>query len=143
MKRLLFNPLILIFFMGMISCTSYMDKPKVHFTHGSKIPDKFISIVSFSPEEIEFEILVKFIEKHLYHIIIDEDEKRISERWFPTAKDDTGRYAVKLKVKKGFYFQPGRKYRLCIGSQHPDAVYYYTNTYKCYADYEFVLPEKK
>ena len=94
-------------------------------------------------KEIEFKILVKFIEKHLYHIIIDEDENRISERWFPTAKDETGRYSVKLKVKKEFYFQPGKKYRLCIGSQHPDAVYYYTNTYKCYADYEFVLPEKK
>jgi len=31
---------------------------------------------------------------------------------------------------------------LCVGSMNPDLVYYHTNKYKYFIDYEFVLPEK-
>lgn len=147
MKKLLFTSLILILLMGMINCTSYMDKyyqgsQKIHFYHGQKLQDRFISILNFTTEEIEFKIKRGSNQKYLYHIIIDEEEARISEGWFPTFKIKTEHYTVRMKAKKGLSFQPGKKYRLCVGFQNPDLVYYRTSKYECFIDYEFVLPEK-
>jgi hypothetical protein len=31
---------------------------------------------------------------------------------------------------------------LCVGSMNPDLVYYHTNKYKCFINYEFVPLEK-
>jgi len=147
MKKLLVSSLILILFMGMIHCASYMDKyyqgsQKIHFYHGHKLQDRFISILNFTNEEIEFKIRRGSSQKYLYHIVIDEEEDRISEGWFPAYKIKTEHYTVRMKAKKGLSFQPGKKYRLCVGSMNPDLVYYHTNSYKCSVDYEFVLPAK-
>ena len=146
MKKSFFTSLILILLVGMINCTSYMDKyyqgsQKMHFYHGYKLQDRFISVLNFTNEEIEFKIRRGSSQKYLYHVIIDEEEERISEGWFPTYKIKTEHYTVKMKAKKGLSFQTGKKYRLCVGLHNPDLVYYHTNKYKCYVDYEFVLPE--
>ncbi len=147
LKKLLLTSLILILFMGVINCTSYMDKyhqgnQKIHFYHGHKLQDRFISILNFTNEEIEFKIRLESPQKYLYHIIIDEEEERISEGWFSTFKIKTDHYTVRMKAKKGLSFQPGKKYRLCVGFQNPDLVYYRSSKYECYVDYGFVLPEE-
>jgi hypothetical protein len=146
-KKLLFILLIFIIFMGMINCTSYMDKyhqgkKKIHFYHGHKLLDRFISILSSTTEEIEFKIRMRSRQKYLYHLIIDEEEERIAEGWVPAFKVGTEYYTVRMKAKKGLSFQPGKKYRLCVGSTNPDLVYYHTSKYECFIDYEFVLPGK-
>lgn len=149
MKKLILYSLIVVFFMGMICCASYMEKSysgnkKLHFYHGPKLQDMLISIVNLSPEEIEFKIKTAPPGEYLYHFILDEEEARVSEGWFPTQllTAEPEHYTVRMKAKKGFTFQPGKKYRLCVGSENPDAVYYRTNYYKCFIDYEFIMPEK-
>lgn len=143
MKNILLKTLVLIFLAGIITCATYKQSPKVHFIHGEKIPDKFITLIDFMPEEIEFQIRAKFIQRKLYHIILDEEETRLSEGWFSTAKFfGTSSYTVRMKAKKGFNFQPGSMYRLCIGEQNPDHIYKYTSNYQCLVYYEFILPEK-
>ena len=147
LKRLLFASLILIFFLSMISCTSYMDKyyqgsKKAHFYHGQKLQDRFVSILSYTPEKIEFKIRRGPRSKYFYHITVDEEEERISEGWFPAYKVQGEHYTLKTKAKKGYSFQLGKKYRLCVGFSNPDLVYIYSNNYKCFVDYEFVLPYK-
>lgn len=148
MKKLLIYSLALFFFMGLTSCTSYMDeyskgRKKIHFSHGLKHKDMFISVEDFTPKEVGFKIRrLRGSQKYLYHIILDEDEERIAEGWYRTLKVGTDYYKVRMKAKKAFSFRPGIRYRLCIGSSNPDNVYYFTNNYKCYVDYEFVLPEK-
>lgn len=147
MRKALFIFLILILSMGMIHCVSYMDKyhqggKKMHFYSGQKLQDRFISILNFTTEEIEFKVRRGFQQEYLYHIIIDEEETRISEGWFPAFKHEAEHYTVRMKAKKGLSFQPGKKYRLCVGSMSPDFVYYRTKNYKCSIDYEFVLSEE-
>jgi hypothetical protein len=148
MKKHLIYSLILFFAMGLISCTSYMDeyhkgRQKINFTHGIKHKDMFISVEDFTPKEIEFKIRrLRGSQKYLYHIILDEDEERIAEGWYPTLKVGTDYYKVRMKAKKGISFRPGMRYRFCIGGSSPDRVYYRTNNYQCFVDYEFVLPEK-
>lgn len=149
MKKLILNGLIVIFSLGMIGCVSYMDKyesdsKKIHFYHGPKLQDRFISIINITDEEIEFKIRRAPGGTYLYHVILDEEEERVSEGWFPTqlltAQPD--HYTVRMKAKKGLTFQPGKKYRLCVGSENPESVYYRSNYYQCFIDYEFVIPEK-
>lgn len=147
LKRLLFASLILIFFVCVISCTSYMDRyyqgsKKAHFYHGLKLQDRFVSILSYTQEEIEFKIRRGPLSKYFYHIIVDEEENRISEGWFPAYKIQGEHYTLRMKAKKGCSFQPGKKYRLCVGTSNPDLVYFYSNNYQCFVDYEFVLPDK-
>lgn len=131
----------------MISCASYMDRyhkgsRKIHFYHGQKLQDRFVSVLDFSPKEIEFKIQRGPQAEYLYHVILDEEEVRISEGWFPAYKVRAEHYTIRMKAKKGFSFKPGKKYRLCVGTSNPDLVYYSTNNYKCYVDFEFVLSEK-
>lgn len=148
MKKNLIYSLILFSFMGLTSCTSYMDeyskgRKKIHFFHGIKHKDMFISVEDFTPKEVEFKIRRFGSSKtYLYHIILDEDEERIAEGWYRTLKVGTEHYKVRMKAKKAFSFRPGIRYRLCIGGANPDNVYYFTNNYTCYVDYEFVLPGK-
>lgn len=147
MKKFLLIILIIILFLGISSCASYMDKyndesDSVRFYHGLKLQDVFISVENFSTEEIEFKIRRGPQEQYLYHTIINENEDRISEGWYPAYKTKTEHYTVRMKPKKGNTFQSGKKYRLCITTQSPELIYYSTNKVKCFADYEFVLPEK-
>lgn len=148
MKKFLINFLILAFVIGFTSCTSYMDeyyrgRKKIHFFHGLRQRPIFISVKDFTPKEIEFKIRgLGGSGTYLYHIILDEEEERLSEGWYPTVKIGTEHYKVRMKSKKGFSFQLGKRYRLCIGSSSPDIVYYFNNNYRCKVDYEFVLPEK-
>jgi hypothetical protein len=147
MKKFLVSTFVLVFLLGVTSCSSYMNeyykgKKKIHFYHGMKHPDAFISIVDISSRDIKFKIArLGGSRRYLYHVILDEDEERISEGWFPTRKIRNDYYFVTMKIKKGYAFQPGKRYRLCIGGQNPDQVYYRTNRYLCYVDYEFVFPE--
>ena len=140
MKKLLSYSFILFSFMGMISCASYMDNPKVDFVHGPSLEDRYISIVNSTPDKVEFRIRMGDRADYLYHVILDEEEERISEGWIWTRFTDAEHYTFKMKPKKGSSFQPGKKYRLCIGLGHPD--YYPTNNYHCRIDYEFMLSEK-
>jgi len=148
LKKLLIYTLLLFFVTGLTSCTSYMDeyykgRQKIHFYHGIKHKDMFISVEDFTPKEIEFKVRrLGGSKTYLYHIILDEEEERISEGWYPTLKVGIEHYTVRMKAKKGYSFQSGNRYRLCIGGSSPDLVYYFNNKYKCYVDYEFVLPKK-
>ena len=134
--------------MGMVCCSSYIEKyetdnKKLHYYHGPKLQDEFISVINFSAEEVTFKIKRAPGGQFLYHFILDEEEARVSEGWFPTQllTDEPEHYTVRMKPKKGFAFQPGKKYRLCVGFENPDAVYYRTSYYKCFIDYEFVISE--
>ena len=147
MKKFLLFILIISLFLGISSCASYMDKyydksDNVRFYHGAKLLDIFISVENFSAEEIEFKIRRGPQVQYLYHTIIDENEERISEGWYPAYKTKTDYYIVRIKPDKGNTFQSGKKYRLCVTTQNPELTYYFTNKVKCFAYYEFVLPEK-
>jgi hypothetical protein len=147
MKKFLVSTFVFVFLLGMASCSSYMDeyykgKKKIHFYHGIKHPDVFISIVDNSSTDVKFKIVrLGGSGVYLYHVILDEDEERISEGWFPTRIIENEYYFVTMKIKKGYAFEPGERYSLCIGGQNPDQVYYRSNRYLCYVDYEFVFPE--
>lgn len=147
MKKFLLFILIINLFLGISSCASYMDKyydesDNVRFYHGLKLQDVFISVENFSAEEIEFKIRRGPRLQYLYHTIIDENEERISEGWYPAYKMNTEHYIVRMKPKKGNTFQSGKKYRLCVTPQNPELIYYFTNNIQCFVDYKFVLPEK-
>jgi len=145
MRKLLFSSLVLVFLLGMVSCASYMDKyykgkKKIHFYHGKKHPDVFISIVDISSTDIKFKVTrLGGGGIYLYHVVLDENEERISEGWFPTRRVGNDYYFVTMKMKEENALQAGMRYRLCIGGQNPDQVYYRTNRYQCYVDYEFVF----
>ena len=147
MKKFLLFIQIISLFLGISSCASYMDKyydesNNLHFFHGLKLQDFFISVENFSAEEIEFKIRRGPQVQYLYHTIIDENEERISEGWYPAYKTKSDHYFVRMKPKKGYTFQSGKKYRLCITTENPELTYYSTNNVKCLAYYEFELPEK-
>jgi len=140
MKKLLFCFIIFIS-LFCVSCGPKKVKTgKIELYHGIRPPEGFITVLSFSPREIEFRIRVKFKDRKLYHIIADEEGNFIAEGWYRTSIDSTGIYYIKMKVKKGFKFQPGKKYRLCIGKQNPELMDLFTSKYRCLVDYEFVLP---
>jgi hypothetical protein len=122
-------------------CCAGGPKAKMTFYHEKNVPAQYIQVVRWTPQEIEFSIRVDFSETHLYHLVLDVNEP-VAEGWFPTAKIKGQPYTVTLKAKKGLVFSPGKKYRLCIGNENPEAVLVYRSTYLCMADYEFTLAEK-
>jgi hypothetical protein len=124
---------------GGVCCTGG-PKAKMTFYHQKNVPAQYIRVVRWSPQEIEFSIRVDFSETHLYHLVLDANEP-VAEGWFPTAKTKGQLYTVTLKVKEGLVFSPGKKYRLCIGNENPEAVLVYRSTYLCLADYEFILAD--
>jgi hypothetical protein len=142
----LFIPIIILF-LGISSCASYMEEyndkdDNVRFYHGQKLQDVFISVENFSAEEIEFKIRRGPQVEYLYHIIVDENDERISEGWYPAYKTKKEHYIVKMKPKEGKTFQSGKTYRLCVTEQNPEFIYYYSKNVQCEVYYEFVFPEK-
>ena len=140
MKKLVFY-FIAFIFLFCVSCSApKVKKSKIILYHGIQPPEGYVSVLNFSPKEIEFRIRVKFKDRKLYHIIADEEGNFIAEGWYRTSIDSTGIYYIKMKAKKGFKFQSGKKYRLCIGKQNPELMDLFTSKYRCLVDYEFVLP---
>jgi len=110
----------------------------MNFYHGQKIPDQFFSVKNWSAGEITFEIKVDFKVIHMYHILLDENGKPVSEGFFSAVKIGAS-YSVVMKPKPGLAFEAAKKYRLCIGAESPEKTFITTNSYPCMADYEFVL----
>jgi hypothetical protein len=138
MKKILINGLVFLALQGFLSCTSQGTRPKMQFYHGLTVANLYVSVVRHTSEVIVFEIRARVPGKDLYHLVLDGNEP-LSEGWFPTGRVQTESYTVQMKAKKGCVFQPGKKYRLCIGTESPESVYVHSNNYKCTVDYEFVL----
>ncbi len=125
-----------------VACTSfYESKPSLNYYRGPNVPEGYIKVLRASTAEIEFEIRVEFVERHLYHIILEGNEP-VAEGWFPTVRAGMQFYKVVMKPRKGLRFEPGKTYRLCIGSQNPEQVQLTSANYQCMADFEFVFEEK-
>jgi len=124
--------------LGALSCSSGDVSSKMNFYHGQKIPDQFFKVVSYSAEEVVFEILVDFKSIQMYHVLLDASGKPVAEGWFPTVKIGSG-YTLSMKLKKGAPLQEGKAYRLCIGRSSPEEVFVTSSSYRCLADYEFIL----
>jgi hypothetical protein len=141
MKKLLIVFCALAVGTGFMACATGDVSSKMSYYHGQTIPDQFFKILRSSAEEVVFEITVDFKVIHMYHILIDENGKPVSEGWYTTRK--TGQsYTAAMKPKPGMVFQAGKKYRLCIGSESPEKVFITTSSYPCAADYEFTLEIK-
>jgi hypothetical protein len=141
MKNFLMKSLTAAAVAACLSCAG-ASKGKMTFYHGNNIPAQFIDIVRWGPLEIEFSIRVDFLQPHLYHIVLDENDP-VAEGWFQTSRTKGQPYIVILKPKKGLSFSPGKEYRLCIGNENPEETVVYRSSYRCLADYKFVLPEKE
>ena len=96
------------------ACTTYKAKPQLRYDHGPNVPGRSITILRASAGEIAFEIRVKFIEKQLYHLMLEGDNP-VAEGWFPTIRAGAQSYSVTLKPSEGLASVPGKTYRLCIG----------------------------
>jgi hypothetical protein len=123
------------------ACSAYKANPEMNYYHGQNIPEGFITVLRASPSEIEFEIKVKFLEKHMYHLVLDGNIP-LAEGWFPTLRGGAEGYAVTMKLKEGRTFEAGKTYRLCIGVQNPEAVQMTSRNYPCVVDWTFVFKEK-
>jgi len=141
MKKLMPIAFVLAMAMGFMACASGDVSSRMSFYHGQTIPDQFFKILQNSPEEVVFEIKVDFKVIHMYHILLDENGKPVSEGWYTTTKMGQS-YTVAMKPKTGMVFEAGKKYRLCIGSESPEKVFISTSSYPCIADYEFTLEIK-
>jgi hypothetical protein len=141
LKKYMWPFFIIIWMTGFSACTSTGGGQNLIYTHGAKLQDRFISVVDYSPQEIEFKISRTRPNQYLYHMVIDEEQNRVSETWHRTQQSDsaTDFYIIKMKAKKKYTYEPGKKYRLCVGYQHPESLAPYTNTYNCIIDCEFVL----
>ncbi|MFB0565121.1 MAG: hypothetical protein ACETWK_05515 [Candidatus Aminicenantaceae bacterium] len=147
MSKFLTSSVIIIFSLSMISCTSYMDKynqesERAHYFRGLKLQDIFVSIIEASPDEIEFKIRRAPRLKYLYHVILDKEEFPVAEGWYSAYRIKSEHYKVKMKAKKGYRFEPGEKYRLCVLLQNPELLYFYSKNVRCIVDYAFVYPSK-
>jgi len=141
MKKILFLAALGLAVIGAWSCGSSDVSSKMNFYHGQTIPDQFFKILRSSAEEVVFEITVDFKVIHMYHVLLDESGKPVSEGWYTTTKMGQS-YTAAMKPKPGMAFESGKKYRLCIGSESPEKVFISTSSYPCTADYEFTLEIK-
>ncbi len=123
------------------ACSTYKASPQMNYYHGPNIPEGFIQVLRASPEAIEFKVRVKFVQKQMYHLVL-EDNAPVAEGWFSTQRAGGESYTVTMKPKKGTTFEPGKTYRLCIGAQNPQAVQMTSSSYPCVADFTFVFEEK-
>jgi len=141
MKKIIIVAAIGLALIGAWSCGSSDVSSRMNFYHGQTIPDQYFKVLRSSPEEVVFEIQVDFKGVHMYHILLGENGKPVSEGWYPTTKIGQS-YAIAMKPKTGMVFEAGKKYRLCIGNESPEKVFYSTSSYRCVADYEFILTIK-
>jgi len=138
-----FKSFVFLCLASLITCAAEAPKPKLTYYHGQTPPRTYFEVISAASEEILFKIRADFAPNQMYHLILDGDEP-IAEGWYPTNRLDEEFYYLKIRAKKGLAFQPGKTYRLCIGTQSPEVVVRYRNSYKCLVDYEFVLsPDEK
>lgn len=127
---------------GLAACSPYQAKPKMTYFHGQNVPPGYIEVVRASATEVEFKIRVEFSERHLYHLLLDGNDP-LAEGWFPTNRmAGSEAYHVTLKLHEGTRLEAGKSYRLCIGSQNPEAVQMQTSNYRCLVDYTFVFQVK-
>jgi hypothetical protein len=117
-------------FLASCSSTSYPTQ-NLKISRRTAIPAQFVNIENYDAGSITISIRVKFTQTHLYHILSDEQDTFLAEGWFPTAKDNSGRYSVTLEAKEGISFSPGQKMLLCIGDKHPEEYMYRSNAYQC------------
>ena len=123
------------------ACSTYKSSPQMNYYHGQNIPEGFINVLKASPGEITFQVRVKFVQKQMYHLVLDGNAP-VSEGWASTQRAGGESYNVTMKPKEGQMFEVGKTYRLCIGVQNPQAVQMTTTNYPCVADYVFVFQEK-
>jgi hypothetical protein len=123
------------------ACSTYKSKPQMNYYHGQSVPEGYIKILRASVDAIEFQIQVEFVERKLYHLVL-EGNNPVAEGWFSTLRAGGQFYNVTLKPSKGLAFEPGKTYRLCVGLQNPQEVQMTSSNYQCIIDYTFVFQEK-
>jgi len=139
MRTVLFIALAAAVVLGAMACASGGDvSSKMSFYHGQTIPEEFFKVTDWSADHIAFEIRVDFKVVHMYHVVLDEGGKPVSEGWYQTVKIGAA-YTAVMKPKPGASFEAGKKYRLCIGSESPEKVFITSSSYPCMSDFEFVL----
>jgi len=127
---------------GLAACSSYQAKPKMNYYHGETPPVGYVQVVRASATEVEFKITVVFQADHMYHVLLKGNEP-LAEGWFPTSRMAASQgYHVTLTLREGLRLEPGKSYRLCIGSQNPEAVQVESSNYRCLVDYVFVFQVK-
>ena len=126
---------------GLTGCAAERAKPALTYYHGQTPQEAYFQVVRYTPQEIEFNIKVKFASKYMYHLILESDEP-LAEGWYVTILGAEDSYRLIMKAKKGVVFETGKNYRLCIGNESPEYVARYRNSYQCTVDYAFVLPPK-
>ncbi len=141
MRCTIIKGLAVLAVLGLVACLRERPKPALDYYHGQIPQDFYFKIVGYTPKEIEFEIKVNFGSRYMYHLILEGNEP-LAEGWHVTVLSVEQSYKLIMKAKKGVVFQPGKKYRLCIGNKSPEEVARYRRSYQCAADYEFVLPQK-
>ena len=139
MRKIILVSIIGLAVIGALGCASGGDvSSKMSFYHGQTIPDEFFRVVEWAADHITFEIRVDFKIIHMYHVLLDDSGKPVSEGWFKTIKMGAV-YTATMKPKPGLAFEAGKKYRLCIGSESPEKVFITTSSYPCVSDYAFTL----
>jgi len=123
------------------ACSTYKAQPQMNYYHGPNVPEGFISVLRASPAEITFEVRVKFVQKQMYHLVL-EGNQPVAEGWFSTLRAGGERYTVTMRPKEGLTFEIGKTYRLCIGVQNPQAIQMTSSNYRCVADFTFIFKEK-
>ena len=138
----IFLPLLFVAIGLTSSCSSYKDK-KVKLYTGMQPLKIDISVIDFSSEFVELKIRInerkRLQTKWLYHIIEDDQENFISEGWYPTTIAENASYTIKIKAKKGFSFESGKEYALCIGLRNPEQTIRSSNNYKCEIYQKFTI----
>jgi len=120
--------------LSIAGCSTVYKGQKINLSQQQSIPPEFVTIDSYTAEEMNLTIRVTFNQKHVYHILADEAGNFVAEGWYPTSRDETGRYPVTLKAKEGYAFSAGQKYLLCFGFHHPEEILYRSNNYQCQAN---------
>ena len=141
MKNTIVKGLAVLAALGLAACAGVRSKPALVYYHGQTPQDVYFEVVRYTQQEIEFKIKVMFGAKYMYHLIL-EDNEPLAEGWYVTMLSETDSYRLIMKAKKGVVFEPGKRYRLCIGDESPEYVARFRSAYQCTADYEFVLPQK-
>jgi hypothetical protein len=133
---------LISFALGLVACSPYREKPKLTYYHGQNVPEGYIQVVRASATEIEFKIRVEFSQRHLYHLLLGGNDP-LAEGWFPTNRmAGSEAYTVTFKLPEGKRLAAGKTYRLCIGTQNPEAVQLESSNYRCVVDYSFVFAVK-